>query len=123
MRTILFSLALLAVPAFFAAPADAGKRENRCGWIANPTPANWNLFDREGRWSIGEQGGHQAQGLRTVPDMDRSEWVITNVGSYGYGCACMTVDTDARTKRITRVHSTRQKKLAICRADRKLVQW
>ncbi|MES2986821.1 MAG: DUF4087 domain-containing protein [Pseudomonadota bacterium] len=121
MRNLI--LALVAASTLLPVQADGGTREKRCGWIANPTPANWNLFDREGRWSIGEQGRHQARGLRTMPDFDRAEWVTTNVGSYGHGCGCMTVDTDAKTKRVTRIYVTQQQKLAICRADRKLPQW
>ena len=105
------------------APAAAGTREVRCGWIANPTPANWYLFDRQGRWVISEQGGHRAAGMRILTDLKQSEWVFSNVGSYGHGCACQTVDTDPRRKTITRLHSTRQQKLAVCRADRSLPRW
>lgn len=42
---------------------SAGNRlETRCGWFANPTPANAWLLDRHGQWTIGLQGGYQAEG-------------------------------------------------------------
>ncbi|WP_442808865.1 DUF4087 domain-containing protein [Trinickia soli] len=28
--------------------AVASTRENRCGWLQNPTPANWWLDDKDG---------------------------------------------------------------------------
>lgn len=39
-----------------AKPASDGF-ENRCGWVDNPTPANWWLTDRDGEWVIGVPGG------------------------------------------------------------------
>ena len=96
--------------------------QTRCGWLSNPSPANWSLSDRDGRWTIGTQGGWQAQGINRMPDLDRAPayWVVTNVGEKGYGCACLSVDTDRRRMRITRVISTRQQPLAVCRSDRRL---
>ena len=94
-----------------------------CGWISNPTPANWTLNDRAGRWVVGTQGGHQARGLATrMPDFNRapSHWVRQNVGSYGYGCACLVVEADRRQMRVNRLISVRQQPLSICRADRNL---
>jgi len=113
MRTPLFALALLATLA--AAPAAAAER--RCGWLDNPTPANWWLVDRDGEWTIGAQGGHQAEG--DLPDMSTRGWVRTN-GSYGYGCACMTVETNRRERLVTRVVSATPVPLRQCRADRRL---
>jgi Protein of unknown function (DUF4087) len=34
----------------------------RCGWFDNPSPSNAWLHDRDGAWSIGIQGSHQAKG-------------------------------------------------------------
>jgi hypothetical protein len=97
-------------------PAGA---ERRCGWLANPTPANWWLTDRDGEWTLGAQGGYQAPGMDEMPDMSTRGWVRTN-GSYGYGCACMTVSTDRREMRITRVYAATPVPLRQCRADRAL---
>ncbi|HEX6661204.1 MAG TPA: DUF4087 domain-containing protein [Sphingomicrobium sp.] len=100
-----------------AAPAQAAER--RCGWLANPTPANWWLTDRAGEWIIGVQGGYQAPGMDNLPDMSTKGWVNTN-GSYGYGCACMTVQTNQQTKYVTRIISAKPVPLAQCRGDPKL---
>jgi len=93
--------------------------ETRCGWIDNPTPANWTLTDRDGEWLIGEQGGYQAPGV-DLPYFPKSAWVRTNAGSYGYGCACMRVTTDQTSRRITNILSVAPKSLRQCRADKSL---
>lgn len=107
-------LALLA-----AAQAPQSRPETRCGWLANPTPANHWLTDRDGEWLIMAQGGYQAEGWDELPDMTTRGWVRTN-GYYGYGCACLTVTTDRRSHRITRILSARPVPLRQCRADRRL---
>ena len=99
--------------------APAGATERRCGWIHNPTPANWWLVDREGEWLMAAQGGYQAPGMDHLPDMSAGEWVRTN-GYYGYGCACLKVATDRRAKRITRIASATPLPLRHCRIDRRL---
>lgn len=103
------------VVALLASPARA---EQRCGWIDNPTPANWSLVDREGEWIIGSQGGRQADGMDLIPDLSGREWVETN-GSYGYGygCACMSVSTHRADRSIVAIRSVRQLPLAKCRKD------
>lgn len=107
-------LALLAL----AAPAQSAP-QTRCGWLQNPTPANFWLVDRDGEWLIGAQGGYQAPGMDNMPDMTTRGWVETN-GHYGYGCACMTVATDRRARRVTRIVSATPLPLRQCRADRRL---
>jgi hypothetical protein len=100
-----------------AAPALA---ERRCGWLDNPTPANWWLTDRDGEWTIMTQGGRYPDGMEeNMPDMSTRGWVRTN-GYYGYGCACMDVETDRREMRVTRIISARPVPLRQCRADRRL---
>jgi hypothetical protein len=94
--------------------------QTRCGWIVNPTPANWWLNDADGEWELGSQGGYQAPGLDTLPDLTEGEWVVTNGSSYGYGCGCLKASVDRKRHRIARVHSFRQKPLRICRGDRHL---
>ncbi len=78
------------------------------------------LIDHHARWTVGTQGGHQAKGLKTMPDMKGTGWMVTNAGSYGHGCACMTVDTDARRRIVASIHPARARKLAACRADKAL---
>jgi hypothetical protein len=107
-------LALLA-----AAPQSAP--QTRCGWLQNPTPANYWLIDRDGEWTIMAQGGYQAEGWDEMPDMSARGWVETN-GHYGYGCACMSVTVDPASHRVTRILSARPVPLRQCRRDRRLPQ-
>ena len=101
------------------AAASPSATERRCGWLDNPTPANWWLTDRDGEWLIGAQGGYQAPGMDEMPDMTRRGWVRTN-GHYGYGCACMEVNVDRASRRIARIVSATPLPLRQCRADRAL---
>jgi len=108
---------------FAAAILAAGLQnpiERRCGWLDNPTPGNWSLFDRHGEWLIGMQMAYQAPGIDNIPEFPKSAWVRTNAGSYGYGCICMRVTTDRATRRLTSILSAIVKPLRLCRADRKL---
>jgi Protein of unknown function (DUF4087) len=113
MIRFLSAAALLAI----ALPAHAA--EKRCGWLDNPTPGNFWLTDRTGQWTIAEQGGYQAPGMDNMPDMSTRGWVETN-GPHGYGCACMTVTTNRKTRQVTRVFSATPRPVRQCRADRRL---
>ena len=95
--------------------------ETRCGWFSNPTPANAWLYDRYGEWTIGEQGGHQAEG--NWPTFKPRQWVRTNVGSYGYGCACMQVRVNKQTHEVLEIKSSHARTLAQCRQDPSLKKW
>lgn len=105
-----------------AARAEAGgatQGQRRCGWLSNPTPANWWLTDRDGQWILATQGDEQVPGMEEMPDMSIAGWVETN-GHYGYGCACMTIAHDPATRRVTRVSNAEPKPLRQCQADRRL---
>ncbi len=123
MKSLAMAALALAAVATAAPTADAQARrqpgELRCGWLQNPTPANWWLRDRDGEWLISAQGGYEAPGMDVMPDMSTGDWVETN-GSYGYGCACMRVRVDRRTERVTTVYSARPVPIAQCRRDRSL---
>jgi hypothetical protein len=43
--SLVFALAAAASPI----PPQS---EKRCGWLVNPTPANWWLVDRAGQWTV-----------------------------------------------------------------------
>jgi hypothetical protein len=101
-----------------SAIAASASGARRCGWLSNPTPANWWLTDSEGQWILATQGADQAPGLEDMPDMSTSGWVETN-GHYGYGCACMTITADA-DGRVTRIAGARPRPLKQCQADRNL---
>lgn len=111
--------AFLTLLAAATAIAGSSRPESRCGWLHNPTPANWWLVDRDGEWSIASQGGYQAPGMERMPDMTVAGWVRTN-GSYGYGCGCLRVTTDRQARRITRILSASSQPLRQCRMDRQL---
>lgn len=116
---VLVAVCLLAL----TAPALAA--ETRCGWLWNPTPGNLWLLDKDATWTISSQGdaeGAGAKGVENAPEFDPSQFVETNnPGSgYGYGCACMSVTTDAATERITQIFSGETKPLATCEADKSL---
>jgi hypothetical protein len=112
MLADIFLIAALAM-------APPPQSERRCGWLHNPTPANFWLVDRDGEWLLGAQGGYQAPGMDEMPDMSTRGWVELN-GHYGYGCACMTVVTDRVTRRVARLVSASPMPLRQCRADRRL---
>ena len=116
MRTAFLCLSILMA---MTGTAAAAKPEQRCGWIANPTPANWWLNDRDGEWIISEQGGYQAPGV-DLPDFSVHDWVVTNSGDHGYGCACLTGLFDRKTMRVTRIDGVRQRTLKQCNADKAL---
>jgi hypothetical protein len=97
--------------------AADGPWEKRCGWFSNPTPSNVWLNDRDGEWTIGIQGGNQAAG--DWPDFKPGEWVKTNV-NYGYGCACMLVKVDHKSRQVLEMKSAYSRRLAACRQDRRL---
>ena len=92
--------------------------QNRCGWVSNPTTANWWLDDKYGEWTIGMQGVYQASGV-DLPDFGK-KWVVTNAGGHGYGCACMNVTTDKKEMKILTIKSVTVRPLSACRKDRKL---
>ncbi|WP_241975054.1 DUF4087 domain-containing protein [Paraburkholderia sp. BL17N1] len=42
--------------------AVAASRQNRCGWLQNPTPANWWLDDKDGIWTLSVMGDSLSRG-------------------------------------------------------------
>ncbi len=99
-----------------ATPAYAATvRENLCGWIENPTPANWWLTDRWGEWIISTQGGHQAEG--DLPEFSARAWVATQPNGHGYGCGCLDAVVNTTNKEIVQIHSARVLSLSACRRD------
>lgn len=97
-----------------ASPAPS-QLVQRCGWFDNPTPGNAWLYDRDGEWIIGIQGGHQASG--NWPRFASSHWVRTGRGNAGYGCTCMKVLADAESHEVARIVSARALALSVCRTD------
>ena len=116
IRVIKISWLILAIISFISVIALSVKAtETRCGWLANPTPANWYLKDGDGTWVISLQGGYQAEGMDNLPS-DEKEYVRTN-GYHGYGCACLNVSTDSNRMRITMIQGGEALPLSTCRED------
>lgn len=128
LRSLLAGCLLLIVAAFASLPsgravASTGdKFETRCGWFDNPTPANISLYDRDGEWIIGVQGGYYIESDWERPGFKPSQWVETN-GSYGYGCACMHLRVDRQAHRVLEIKSSRARSLTVCRKDKSLKKW
>ena len=121
---LLTTVALASVyptpPVITAAP----QLETRCGWLSNPTPANMWLFDRDGQWIIGMQGGYQMEGDDwDIPDFKPEQWVPAEVGSYGYGCACLRLRVNRETHEVLEIKGSRARPLSACRRDRSLRRW
>jgi Protein of unknown function (DUF4087) len=97
--------------------STAAQAEKRCGWLTNPTPANWWLNDRDGEWVLSTQGSESVPGFDAIPDMSVKGWVVTNGSSYGYGCACIDMDVDKARKSVIRIRKATPMPLAACRKD------
>ena len=124
----IFCLLLLSVLAFAKGrllqqkDPDAEIFETRCGWFSNPTPSNFSLFDRDGEWIIGVQGGYQVTNDWNWPAFSPEQWVKTNL-DYGYGCVCMQMKVNSKTHEVLAIKHTRVQSLAKCRDDRALEKW
>ncbi len=124
--------ALVVITLFVVATVLAGQAnrespqgdlfETRCGWFSNPTPGNISLYDRDGEWIIGIQGGHQVKGDWEWPVFRPKQWIATNV-HYGYGCACFEMKVDHLTHHVTEIRNSHAKSLKSCRQDRSLKKW
>ena len=110
-------VALLATTsdAVLASASPTHDADMRCGWFDNPTPGNATLVDRDGEWTVGQQGGHQATG--PWPAFGRGQSVRTGTGSAAYGCACLKVKADREAHEIDTILSARALPLSTCRKD------
>lgn len=116
----------LLIPAviscLFTITLPANALETRCGYLVNPTPANWFLKDAEGTWTISRQGGYQAPGRDNMHSLQGVEYVKIN-GNHGYTCACLDVDTDSSQMKITWIQSSKALPLSTCQEDPNLSPW
>ena len=101
--------------AFAADPA-----QHLCGWVENPTPANWTLTDKSAQWIIGVQGGHQATGALFDFPKGKKFWVNTQPNGYGYGCGCLDATVDAAKHEVAVIAKAKVQKLSVCRKDKAL---
>jgi hypothetical protein len=102
-KAILVSLLLASVG---VAHAEGVKR---CGWIENDMPGgDLTLSDRDGRWGIVTAAG-QANGLEKMPNTNK-----------GDSCGCLSVNADARSKRITQIFGGKILPVSVCQKDKAL---
>ena len=113
-KNLFYILSIFSTISIFSLPSNA--TETRCGWLMNPTPANWYLKDSDGTWIISSQGGTQAKGMENLPNLNENQYVRTN-GYYGYGCACLQVITDTNQMRIKKIESGEALPLKTCKED------
>jgi hypothetical protein len=125
MKKLIFLIIVcvfMAVPANLVIAETGQKFETRCGWFDNPSPGNIWLHDRDGEWTIGEQGRYQIEEDWPWPVFKPNEWVKTN-GDYGYGCVCINAKVDKKTHQVLKIKLVRVRPLAACRQDPALKKW
>ncbi len=64
-----YQITAAVITAALTIAANAQAAETRCGWIENPTPANWWLEDAENTWTIMTQGDDCKRGGRHGADL------------------------------------------------------
>ena len=84
----------------------------------NMSPGNFTLRDRDGEWTISEQGGYEARGADKIPDLSGDEFV--DLGPHGYACGCIDGVMNAQTHEVVGIIGFTQKKLKDCLADDEL---
>ena len=113
---------VIAVAIIVLAPMMTARAASvRCGWLDNPTPGNASIYDKDGEWTIAAQGGHQATG-DWPPIFKPGQWIRRGLGSYGYGCVCLTVELDEDGKTILDILSGKGRPLSACRQDRAIAK-
>jgi hypothetical protein len=119
MRSINPHFSILAFIFTFVFLPQVASAELRCGWVDNPTPANWWLTDRDGGWTLSVQGvGDRDNGFFDIPNgwNFQDQWRETN-GFYGYGCGCVEGKVDNTTNWVSEVTALTAKALAVCEGD------
>jgi hypothetical protein len=74
--------------------------------VHQPTPANLWLQDKDALSGITSQmQAEDAKGADHTPRFDDKQYVETHPNGYGYGFACLKVETDAKATGITQIIS------------------
>ena len=100
-------------------PEPTGSASRRCGWLANLTPGDWWLVDRDRTWVLAKQGDDNPATTAVVdrvPGFDTEQFVSTG-DHHGYGCACLTSVADRTVGRITSIATSQRLPLVTCEAD------
>lgn len=118
---------LISATLALAGTSALSAKENRCGWIQNPSPGNYWLDDGEGSWILVTQGSEmEPLGMENMPDFTVGDFVQTN-GYYGYACGCIEAETERSSEfgdsflgRISAIYGVEQLPISQCRADKAL---
>lgn len=102
-------LVLLIAPSLY-------DKDNRCGWLENPTPGNYWLTDKDGDWTISTQGKEGPKGMEYLVGFPSKEFINTN-NSYGYGCCYIQSEASKESKEITRIFNFKALPLRVCKKD------
>lgn len=113
---------LIASTNVIAQFSNAEEFKLRCGWLDNPTPSNFSLYDRDDEWLFSVQGGYQLEDFE-MPIFKPGQWIVTNTADYGYGCACFEMRVDAETNHVLEIKKSYAKPLSACRKDKALKKW
>ena len=116
------AIGLFVLSNLSGASGQSKEFETRCGWLSNPTPGNYSLYDKDGEWIIGVQGGYQVEDFE-MPIFKRGQWIVTNTADYGHGCACLEMRTDEESSRVLEIKKSFARPLAACRKDKTLRKW
>ena len=84
-------------------------------WFTLSLPVQWKLIEAQ-------RNSTRRFGIRW-PTFKSEQWVRTNAGSYGYGCACLRVSVNKQTHEVLEIKSSRARSLAQCRQDPTLKKW
>lgn len=117
-------LLIICLGAFFTLTTEA--KETRCGWLENPSPANIWLIDHDDTWAISVQGApisldDKSLDLAYQAIKNQQEFVRTNQ-SYGFSCACLTIDADKDEKSIKVIYKAQQLTLKQCLEDTSITE-
>ena len=107
---ILFIVLILMISSAFAKP------ELRCGWWWS-TPGETSISDRDGSWTIRQQGGYEAKELKgaSIEIKDHSlKYYQPIQGSQARACVCLKADFDPKTHRAQNLAKLTQKKIVDC---------
>lgn len=114
---------LILILATILGTMSAQAVETRCGWIDNPTPANWWLTDADGTWTISVQGGYSISD-KSWDNMTKAisgQFEAYNGKNYGRYCGCI-VGTFSTENDVLTVQSSSAKPLSACKNDKKIKQ-
>ncbi|WP_175926299.1 DUF4087 domain-containing protein [Burkholderia cepacia] len=96
--------------------------EQRCGYYISSAPNDLELIDKDATWTIktpNQQSGKDADGLGNLPSVSDRRYMFRHFDTR-IGCACLNVETDAKTARITRVDSGKGISWKRCESDKTL---